>query len=70
MASTTRTERLNTVIVGAGQAGLSVAYHLQRRGVPFELPLRGPERPVRAHRAGRADAHVAEPVVTSPDTTR
>ena len=37
MASTTRTERVNSVIVGAGQAGLSVAYHLQRRGVPFVM---------------------------------
>ena len=32
-----RTERVNTVVVGAGQAGLSVGYHLQRRGVPFVI---------------------------------
>jgi putative flavoprotein involved in K+ transport len=32
-----RTERINTVVVGAGQAGLSVGYHLQRRGVPFVI---------------------------------
>jgi putative flavoprotein involved in K+ transport len=37
MTSATRTERVNTVIVGAGQAGLSVAYHLQQRGVPFVI---------------------------------
>ena len=30
-------ERHNTVIIGAGQAGLSVGYHLQRRGVPFVI---------------------------------
>ena len=33
----TRTERVNTVVVGGGQAGLSVGYHLQRRGVPFVI---------------------------------
>jgi putative flavoprotein involved in K+ transport len=32
-----KTERVNTVVVGAGQAGLSVGYHLQRRGVPFVI---------------------------------
>jgi len=37
MASAMRTERVNTVVVGAGQAGLSVGYHLQRRGVPFVI---------------------------------
>ena len=30
-------ERVNTVVVGAGQAGLSVGYHLQRRGVSFVI---------------------------------
>jgi putative flavoprotein involved in K+ transport len=28
-------ERINTVVIGAGQAGLSVGYHLAKRGVPF-----------------------------------
>jgi putative flavoprotein involved in K+ transport len=28
-------ERVNTIVIGGGQAGLSVGYHLQRRGVPF-----------------------------------
>jgi putative flavoprotein involved in K+ transport len=28
---------INTVIVGAGQAGLSAGYHLARRGVPFVI---------------------------------
>ena len=37
MASAMTTERVNTVVVGAGQAGLSVGYHLQRRGVPFVI---------------------------------
>lgn len=32
-----RTERINTVVVGAGQAGLSVGYHLSRLGVPFVI---------------------------------
>jgi putative flavoprotein involved in K+ transport len=30
-----RTERIDTIVIGAGQAGLSVGYHLARRGVPF-----------------------------------
>jgi putative flavoprotein involved in K+ transport len=29
------TEHIETVIIGAGQAGLSAAYHLSRRGVPY-----------------------------------
>jgi putative flavoprotein involved in K+ transport len=37
MASGIRTEQVNTVVVGAGQAGLSVGYHLQRRGVPVVI---------------------------------
>src|SRR5262245_60012687 len=31
------TERVNTVVIGAGQAGLSVGYHLLRRSVPFVI---------------------------------
>ena len=30
-------ERINTVVIGGGQAGLSVGYHLQRRGVQFVI---------------------------------
>ena len=30
-----RAERVNTIVIGGGQAGLSAGYHLQRRGVPF-----------------------------------
>ena len=30
-----RTERIQTIVIGAGQAGLSVGYHLKRRGLPF-----------------------------------
>lgn len=28
-----KTQHVDTVVIGAGQAGLSAAYHLQRRGV-------------------------------------
>ncbi len=37
MRNPLKTERVNTVVVGAGQAGLSVGYHLARRGVPFVI---------------------------------
>jgi putative flavoprotein involved in K+ transport len=30
-------ERIQTVIIGGGQAGLSVGYHLSRRGLPFVI---------------------------------
>jgi putative flavoprotein involved in K+ transport len=29
------TERVNTVVIGGGQAGLSVGYHLKQLGIPF-----------------------------------
>jgi putative flavoprotein involved in K+ transport len=32
-----QTERIDTIVIGAGQAGLSVGYHLARRGVPFVI---------------------------------
>jgi putative flavoprotein involved in K+ transport len=35
--SARRTERIETVIVGGGQAGLSVGYHLARRDRPFAI---------------------------------
>jgi len=35
MNAARRTERIDTLVIGGGQAGLSVGYHLQRRGVPF-----------------------------------
>jgi putative flavoprotein involved in K+ transport len=31
------TERVNTIVIGGGQAGLSVGYHLSRLGVPFVI---------------------------------
>ena len=31
------TERIQTVIIGGGQAGLSVGYYLKRRGLPFVI---------------------------------
>ena len=37
MDATGSTERVDTVIIGAGQAGLSAGYHLARRGMPFVI---------------------------------
>ena len=37
MASIQRQERVNTVVIGGGQAGLSVGYHLKRHGVDFVI---------------------------------
>jgi putative flavoprotein involved in K+ transport len=37
MSTDLRVERFNTVVIGAGQAGLSAGYHLQRLGVPFVI---------------------------------
>ena len=37
MSTTRRTERIDTLVIGGGQAGLSVGYHLARRGVPFRI---------------------------------
>jgi putative flavoprotein involved in K+ transport len=31
------TERIQTLVIGAGQAGLSVGYHLAKRGLPFVI---------------------------------
>src|SRR3712207_4494100 len=30
-------DRVGTVVIGGGQAGLSVGYHLARRGLPFVI---------------------------------
>lgn len=35
MSSTAAPERVETIVIGGGQAGLSVGYHLARRGLPF-----------------------------------
>ena len=35
MQTAHRAERVNTIVIGGGQAGLSTGYHLKRRGVPF-----------------------------------
>ncbi|MFL5578731.1 MAG: flavin-containing monooxygenase [Gemmatimonadaceae bacterium] len=37
MRHTEGTERVDTVVIGGGQAGLSVGYHLARLGVPFVI---------------------------------
>jgi putative flavoprotein involved in K+ transport len=37
MRSEHETTRISTVVIGAGQAGLSVGYHLQRLGTPFVI---------------------------------
>jgi putative flavoprotein involved in K+ transport len=37
MGSMRDPERIQTVVIGAGQAGLSVGYHLARRGAPFVI---------------------------------
>jgi len=37
MDQRTDTERIATVVVGGGQAGLSAGYHLARRGIPFVI---------------------------------
>ncbi len=37
MHDTSSTTRVNTVVIGGGQAGLSVGYHLTRQGVPFVI---------------------------------
>jgi putative flavoprotein involved in K+ transport len=37
MKSAREPERLHTVVIGGGQAGLSVGYHLARRGVQFVI---------------------------------
>jgi putative flavoprotein involved in K+ transport len=37
MSSQMATERIDTVVIGAGQAGLSAGYHLTRRGLPFVI---------------------------------
>jgi putative flavoprotein involved in K+ transport len=43
MSGTGDTERVETLVIGGGQAGLSVGYHLARRGLPF-LILEANER--------------------------
>lgn len=37
MSNPNATKRIQTIIVGGGQAGLSVGYHLARRGLPFMI---------------------------------
>jgi putative flavoprotein involved in K+ transport len=37
MRNDSQTESVNTVVIGAGQAGLSAGYHLSRQGVPFVI---------------------------------
>jgi putative flavoprotein involved in K+ transport len=37
MRNESPTEQVNTVVIGGGQAGLSVGYHLSRRDIPFVI---------------------------------
>ena len=37
MQTAHRTEYINTIVIGGGQAGLSAGYHLKQRGVPFVI---------------------------------
>jgi putative flavoprotein involved in K+ transport len=37
MSSQREPERVQTIVIGGGQAGLSVGYHLARRGLPFVI---------------------------------
>jgi putative flavoprotein involved in K+ transport len=37
MSETRRPERIQTIVVGGGQTGLSVGYHLRQRGLPFVI---------------------------------
>lgn len=37
MGADIKTERIDTVVIGGGQAGLSAGYHLARRGMPFVI---------------------------------
>ena len=37
MKAPSETCRVNTVVIGAGQAGLSAGYHLKRHGVDFVI---------------------------------
>ena len=37
MGTERQVERVNTIVIGGGQAGLSTGYHLQRMGVPFVI---------------------------------
>jgi len=37
MSGMNEVERLETIVIGGGQAGLSVGYHLARRGLPFVI---------------------------------
>ena len=35
MKSPYESRRIQTIVIGGGQAGLSVGYHLAKRGLPF-----------------------------------
>jgi putative flavoprotein involved in K+ transport len=37
MSTDSASERIDTVVIGAGQAGLSAGYHLAQRGLPFVI---------------------------------
>jgi putative flavoprotein involved in K+ transport len=35
MTTTPRTQHIETIVIGGGQAGLAVGYHLRRKRLPF-----------------------------------
>ena len=43
MTSRFDSEWIQTIVIGGGQAGLAVGYHLAQRGLPFQI-LDGPGR--------------------------
>ena len=56
-------ERVETIVVGGGQAGLSVGYHLARRGLPFVILEAGDaDRRRVAHALGLAAPVHARPL--------
>lgn len=59
-----RTERINTVVIGGGQAGLSVGFHLQKRHVPF-LILEENQRVGDTWRARWDSLHLFTPAIFS-----
>ena len=52
MSNVHATAQINTVVIGGGQTGLSVGYHLARLGVPFVILDASPPSATPGERAG------------------